>query len=175
MSHVIEMAARVTGLPAVDWAANANYPLYAIHRSGLIFSTAKGGVLSPGRTGNYTSIRARHVSGIVTRYVHRLVLEFWTGTAPEGMDGCHNNGIGTDNRIENLRWDTRSNNHADKTLHNTATQGERHPQAKLSESDVLEIRRLVAGGCVQRSLCAKYGVSPMSISRAVNGQSWSHI
>jgi hypothetical protein len=42
--------------------------------------------------------------------VHRLVLEAFVGTAPEGTEACHTNDIGHDNRLENLRWDTRREN-----------------------------------------------------------------
>lgn len=52
-------------------------------------------------------------------YAHRMVLEAFVGPAPEEMEACHGNGIRDDNRVENLRWDTRSNNHADKLAHGT--------------------------------------------------------
>jgi len=47
----------------------------------------------------------------VWRYVHRLVLFAFVG-APDDpkADACHNDGDSMNNRIENLRWDTRSNN-----------------------------------------------------------------
>lgn len=43
-------------------------------------------------------------------FVHRLVLDAFVGPCPDGMEGCHNNGNPADNRVENLRWDTRSAN-----------------------------------------------------------------
>lgn len=51
--------------------------------------------------------------------VHRLVLEAFQGACPEGMEGCHNDGNPAHNHIDNLRWDTRSNNAYDKGLHGT--------------------------------------------------------
>lgn len=42
--------------------------------------------------------------------VHVLVLEAFVGPRPDGMDGCHWNGDPGDNRLPNLRWDTRSAN-----------------------------------------------------------------
>lgn len=35
------------------------------------------------------------------------------------MHACHNNGIGADNRLSNLRWDTAKSNMADQILHGT--------------------------------------------------------
>jgi hypothetical protein len=50
-------------------------------------------------------------------YVHRLVLEAFVGPPPVGLVGCHNNGSPTDNRVENLRWDTLKANSQDMVKH----------------------------------------------------------
>ena len=47
-------------------------------------------------------------------YVHRKVWEDANGTIPDGMDIDHINGDTHDNRIENLRCVTRSQNHYNK-------------------------------------------------------------
>lgn len=41
---------------------------------------------------------------------HVVVLEAFVGPRPEGMDACHWNDVPADNRLSNLRWDTRSAN-----------------------------------------------------------------
>lgn len=51
--------------------------------------------------------------------VHRQVLLAFHGEPPEGFEACHNNGIRTDNRLENLRWDTHSGNSFDQVAHGT--------------------------------------------------------
>lgn len=51
------------------------------------------------------------------RPIHQLVLEAFVGPRPEGMVCCHNNGIGGDNRLANLRWDTPASNTADRVRH----------------------------------------------------------
>lgn len=63
----------------------------------------------------------------VLRRVHRLVLEAFVGPCPPGMEGCHNNGDPTDNRLANLRWDTRRSNVLDSVRHGT------HPQTRKTE------------------------------------------
>ena len=52
--------------------------------------------------------------------VHRLVAKAFLG-APENdaLVCCHNNGIKTDNRVTNLRWDTLSSNYHDMEKHGT--------------------------------------------------------
>ncbi len=51
--------------------------------------------------------------------VHRLILETYVGSCPPDKEACHDNGNKQDNRLENLRWDTRSNNHLDAVRHGT--------------------------------------------------------
>lgn len=53
----------------------------------------------------------------VQRTVHTLVLEAFVGPRPDGFDGCHNDGNPENNRVENLRWDTRSANQQDRARH----------------------------------------------------------
>lgn len=71
----------------------------------------------------YRTVHLRHAGRDEYLWVHRLVLSTFTGETPEGLDCCHNNGDRTDNRLTNLRWDTRSENIKDAIRHGT------HPQA----------------------------------------------
>lgn len=52
-------------------------------------------------------------------WVHRLVLGAFVGPCPAGMETCHANGIPFDNRLANLRWDSRSANSKDSVRHRT--------------------------------------------------------
>lgn len=49
--------------------------------------------------------------------IHKLVLQSFVGDPPEGMECCHNNGDPSDNRLSNLRWDTRKGNVSDQIKH----------------------------------------------------------
>ena len=53
------------------------------------------------------------------RTVHSLIAETFIGTRPEGMEVCHNDGIKTNNRVDNLRYGTPSDNALDKVRHGT--------------------------------------------------------
>lgn len=52
-------------------------------------------------------------------YVHHAVLEAFVGPRPENAEACHGNGDHKDNRLENLRWDTQSENMYDRVRHGT--------------------------------------------------------
>lgn len=56
--------------------------------------------------------------------VHKLVLEAFVGPRPDGHVACHRNDDPTDNRLENLRWDTYSANTQDSVINGC------HPQSR---------------------------------------------
>ena len=103
------------------------------------------------------------------RSVHVLVLETFVGPRPDGFDACHNNGLRTDNRPENLRWGTKAENQHDRIAHGTSNHGERASSAKLTWDKVRSIRR-EAG--THRQIAQKYGMSRCQISKIIANQSW---
>ena len=52
-------------------------------------------------------------------YIHRLVLHAFVGEPVPGQEGCHNDGDARNNRVSNLRWDSRSENVLDMVRHGT--------------------------------------------------------
>jgi 5-methylcytosine-specific restriction endonuclease McrA len=110
------------------------------------------------------------VKGVVTRVqVHRLVAAAFHGPCPEGMECCHNNGDSSDNRPENLRWDTRVNNHADKIEHGTTLRGMRGSNRKLTIQQVEEIR---ADNRYHHIIAKEYGISKSQVGRIRAGTRW---
>ncbi len=53
--------------------------------------------------------------------------------------------------------------------------GSDHRSAKLTESDVLEIRRLRTTGLTQWALARQFGVGQYTIWAIVTGKSWKHV
>jgi hypothetical protein len=52
--------------------------------------------------------------------VHALIAKTFLGPQPAGTEVCHNNGIKTDCRAENLRWGTKLDNHLDRVKHGSS-------------------------------------------------------
>jgi len=112
-------------------------------------------------------------SGETRRYqVHRLVLEAFAGPCPDGMEGCHNDGNHLNNRINNLRWDTRLGNRLDSIQQGTIARGETAKKSRLTEQDVRDIR---ASDDSQRVLADRYGVSQVAIHAIRARKTWKHI
>lgn len=53
--------------------------------------------------------------------------------------------------------------------------GEAHGAAKLTERDVVEIRRLVASGGVRKAVGSQFGITGTMVSAIVNRTSWAHV
>ncbi len=104
--------------------------------------------------------------------VSRIVLSCFVGPCPDDMEACHENGDCTDNRVENLRWDTHSSNLLDRRRHGTNVQGEMVHTAKLTEDDVREIRRV---GYPLRQHAEKYGVTQTLVSYILKRKVWQHV
>lgn len=58
--------------------------------------------------------------------VHALVALAFLGPCPAGLQVCHDDGVKSNNRLGNLRYDTPANNAADKVRHGTHTFGPAH-------------------------------------------------
>ncbi|MDV2474211.1 hypothetical protein F8M49_29970 [Rhodococcus zopfii] len=114
-----------------EWRAAVGWEgLYEVSDAGRVRSLdraveQRNGRIYPvrGRTLKPAAVKQHLVVGLCRNgiqsntKVHRLVLEAFAGPAPTGMVCCHNNGDGTDNRLENLRWDTLSSNSQDTVRH----------------------------------------------------------
>jgi hypothetical protein len=109
------------------------------------------------------------------RIVSRLMLETFIGPCPPGMQCCHNDGYPDHNFKYNLRWDTPRNNQHDRKKHGTAPIGENHGMAKLSESDITEIRRLHANGTTQVKIATIYNIKQVTVSDITRRKIWRHI
>lgn len=133
-------------------------------------------VLRPGvtRSGHLRVRLVRWIDGTPERRmfgVHNLVLMAFRGPCPEGMEGCHSPDPDPANcRLENLRWDTRSENMRDVVRHG------KHPHALLDEPKVRAIwLKLVEGLETTKSIAKQFGVTRQAINSIKIGHSWTHI
>lgn len=83
-----------------------------------------------------------------------------------GRDGCVNK--------RHISWKTPAENIADKWAHGTMPTGERHHQAKLTESDVRAIRAS-KNKIVRRHLAMMYGVGVSTIDNVLDGVTWRDV
>jgi len=108
---------------------------------------------------------------------HRYMCELVYGPAPspvhhaahscgKGHEGCTN--------PKHLRWATASDNSLDKLDHGTMLLGEKAPWSRLTNDDILDIRK-GRGIYTQQELADRFGVSTSAIWLIQTRQRWKHI
>jgi hypothetical protein len=125
----------------------------------------------------YRNVRISRGGRGRTVRVCRLVAESFIGPCPKGMECCHFNGIPTDDRAANLRWDTHHANVLDRVRHGRVTgpKGSASQHAKLTEADIPAIRARIERGESDATIAADYGVSGACIWTIRRGRSWKHV
>lgn len=161
------------------WKAVMGFPEYEVSNLGRIkrVKAACGATINalvnPWKTKNgYLAVGLSVNSKVKTRLVHRLVAEAWIGPV-EKMDVCHNNGKRDDNRLSNLRIDTRKGNMADVYLHDTHIRGERCGSNKHSEELMRKIKEEIRAGAVVRQLAIKYNIPAPTLYGVSQGKTWA--
>lgn len=105
--------------------------------------------------------------------VATLVLLAFRGPRPDGMEACHENGVGSDNRLTNLRWDTPTGNTMDAIRHGTRC-GDRAAK-KLTADRVVEMRSSFAAGASLAMLAIRFSVSKQTVHSIVVGKLWKSV
>jgi hypothetical protein len=73
-----------------------------------------------------------------------------------------------------LSWKTRTENQADRIIHNTTNRGERSGQARLTTVDVLAIRAF-AGLMTQVKVAERFHITSQHVGQIVHRKKWRHI
>jgi hypothetical protein len=120
-------------------------------------------ILRPGRYA-----KSGHVSVVLEhggngKPVHQLILRTYMGEPPEGQEVLHCDGDPTNNRLENLRYGTRTENILD-----VYRQGGRW--RKLSLEDVTQIRAMAADGVRKTVIAGKFGIAYTYVFAVINGR-----
>jgi len=80
------------------------------------------------------------------------------------MEGCHSDGNPSNNRLSNLRWDTRSANYDDARRHGTAAIGDRNAGTKLTSLDRARASEMRRHGLLLREIASEFGISQQHAS-----------
>lgn len=108
---------------------------------------------------------------------HRLSHEVFIGPIPEGLEVCHR----CDNRRcvnpDHLFAGTKQDNMDDRDAkgRNNPPKGEACRASRLTETDVISMRRLRASGWSYKALADRFDVSKKTAIQACKCQSWKHV
>lgn len=166
-----------------EWHRIPSYPDYEASTEGRIRrACAKqlwriGRELRQSRDSNGYGVVGMYRDGkSLSVHAHRLIAETFHGLSPfEGAVVAHNDGARLNNRPDNLRWATCSENHADKDRHGTNYNGQAHHASSLTSDNIRQIRSLRAEGVGLAELSDRFGVSTQNISMIARRLAWKHV
>jgi len=147
-----------------------NFPHYCATKSGKIWSKRYKRFITPygGTRGGMLVVLCEQGKKF-RKLVHRLVLKTFVEPCPEGMVCCHNDGNFRNNHIDNLRWDTRSNNELDKHRHGTVPSIITSADARF----IIYLRSCV--GLKYHEIAEIMECSMNIVSSVINKRKWKHI
>ena len=152
------------------------FPGYCVGDDGSIWSRHRGEWAPMKLTldrGGYLRVSFMKNRRNVNRAVSKIVLEAFVGPPPNGMEACHfPDRSRTNNRLGNLRWDTRTGNMADQLIHGTRSRGEKVNGSKLSKSDVASIREARSKGEQYADIALRYPVGKSEIGCICRNEVW---
>lgn len=108
-------------------------------------------------------------------YAHRVAYHLATGQDPAGKVVRHRCDNPPCCNPAHLEIGTHADNSRDRVERGRQSRGTRRPDAKLTEEDVLEIRRRVAAGASQAAVARDYGVGQPTVSKIIRRTRWKHV
>ena len=117
------------------------------------------------------------IRGSTTDGAHRQAWILTYGPIPDGMCVLHRCDNPPCVRPDHLFLGDNAANAADMTAkgRHACFVGSKHPQAILTEADVVRIRSLITAGGKQRDIAKEFGVNHRTISMINTHQIWRHV
>lgn len=136
-----------------------------------------GGVTKPGPrcAGGYGQFGVKREGKHTHVYAHRYAYERHKGSIPKGLQIRHSCNNRWCVNPAHLSVGTRQDNMNDMKVAGRQSKGINRPLSKLTEAQVLEIRRRYAAGERGCDIKKDYNVSQCVMSRVVNRLTWKHI
>lgn len=106
---------------------------------------------------------------------HRLAYELTNGPIPSGQMIRHTCDNPPCCNPAHLIPGTHLDNTADMVSRERQERGQRHHNARLSDVDVIEIRRLANAGIPHREIAKQFGIHRQYVSSLKRGKSWKHL
>jgi len=159
---------RVRSWRTVHWLGHGKGSEYARRTTPKIIQP------NPKDTGRLAFSICRSGQKPLSRQVHQLVARAFVPNPYNLPQVNHLSGNHQDNRAGNLEWATPQSDLEHAMKHGLVARGERNGHSKLTEEDVIEIRRRAANGETNIRI-ADYPVSKDGIGAVVRRDTWKFI
>ena len=157
------------------------FPNYTISKLGVVRNNKTKKIVKPFKNWNgYIRIALMKDGKRYSRALHRLLAQTFIPN-PENLPFInHIDGVKDNNELSNLQWCDRSQNmrHAhDNGLvkGQTGAKGSNNGSSKLTEEDVLKIRKLASDGISSKDIAEQFNISRGNCNSIIARKYWKHI
>jgi predicted XRE-type DNA-binding protein len=190
----------INNLDGEVWKVIEEFPDYSVSNFGRVKSLkfGKEKIRKQHKRGKYLSIDLWKNGKYKNKYVHILVFETHSNCKLKSYEDVHHvNGCKENNIFDNLTMTPESGhrsfhkkgennplfgkNHSEKTKlkmskNHANVKGEKHPNHKLTEEQVIQIKLLLKEGILtQQKIADMFGVSRRTISMIKTGKRWTNL
>ena len=166
---------KVKRILPTEYTPVPGYEMYGASKDGSIFSLWNYKVMSPHiNKYGYLQTIFHNQNQRKTVLIHRMILLTFVGESHLPVN--HIDGNKLNNDISNLEYCTNQENidHAIRTGL-MDQKGENHHNSKLTEFDIIKIRRLYIQGTSQKELAEKFNIGQPHISSILLRKTWKHV
>ncbi|MBR9700407.1 hypothetical protein GOV11_00910 [Candidatus Woesearchaeota archaeon] len=160
------------------WKKVEGFENYEVSNRGSIRNKLTKKILSPGNDGRGYLLISLYSDSCEkkTQKVHRIVAKAFVEGYEEGLDVNHLDCDRKNNGSDNLAWCTRRENirYGIKCGNYNQT-GSRNNFSKLTESNVVEIKRKIEKGELTKSIAKQFDVCMGTIYSIKKGDTWKHV
>lgn len=164
-----------------EWRTAPDYLKYSVSNLGRVRrdvggrgAAQAGRILKPAYYDGYPKVKLWNDNGSKYISIHALVAAAFIGPRPHRHEVAHYNGQRDDNRLENLRYATGSENWSDRRRHGRVNCGTKNTRSTLTAENVIEIHRLRKRGWKHKDIAALFGIKRNTCTKILLGKSWKH-
>lgn len=157
------------------------FPNYSISKLGVIRNLKTGKIIKPYTNWNgYIRIALMKNGKRYSRAVHRLLAQTYISNPNDLPFINHIDGKKDNNSLSNLEWCNKSHNmrHAHRlglVKKKTGAEGSNNGSSKLTEEDVLAIRKLASENVSSKEIAEQFNISRGNCNSIIARKYWKHI
>lgn len=122
------------------------------------------------QSNGYKMVNLPHQKGFRCQRIHVLICTAFHGNRPKGNECSHLDGNRQNNKPENLKWETPSENKLRKNQHGTHDRGFNNSRAIFTIDDVLAVKEMLEKKIPHQYIAEIMECSRTTITRIANNQ-----
>lgn len=156
------------------WKDVAGYNgFYLVSNLGRVKSLITNRILKPQiNQKRYVCVRLYNKEGYKHYNIHRVVASAFIPNPHNKPQVNHINGLRQDNRVVNLEWVTGQENVRHSMEVFGTYFGEKHSKAKITEAQVIEMRKMHADGVPVKTIACHFNINWNTLRTILYGYKW---